>query len=144
MISAFVMDELQLRRAHHFGYSKGGWVGCGMAEHAPDRLRSLILGGAHAPPREREAHSLLAPDDMAAMRAREVDDLGYENDLLTGKCRASLWPETLTHAIPRLRRHAAEIPNAKSVTAHGQNHAGTFFRSDLMVPHVMHFLREVA
>jgi pimeloyl-ACP methyl ester carboxylesterase len=37
----------QIERAHFFGYSLGGWVGYGLVRHAPQRLRSLILGAAH-------------------------------------------------------------------------------------------------
>ncbi|HWA72714.1 MAG TPA: alpha/beta hydrolase [Polyangiaceae bacterium] len=42
-----VLDALELPRAHFFGYSMGGWIGFGMARHAPSRLESLVIGGAH-------------------------------------------------------------------------------------------------
>lgn len=41
-----VMDALGLAKAHYWGYSMGGCVGFGMAKHFPDRLISLVLGGA--------------------------------------------------------------------------------------------------
>ena len=43
-----VLDALAVDRADYWGYSMGGWIGFGMAKHAPDRLRRLILGGQHA------------------------------------------------------------------------------------------------
>jgi len=45
---------------------------------------------------------------------------------------------------PTAKAHAAKIPNAKFVTISGQNHVGTFFRSDLMVSHIKQFLRGIA
>jgi pimeloyl-ACP methyl ester carboxylesterase len=40
-----VLDDLNLSRAHYFGYSMGGWIGWGMAKYAPERLCSLVVGG---------------------------------------------------------------------------------------------------
>lgn len=42
-----VLDELGIARAHYFGYSMGGWIGFGAARFAPERFRSLIIGGQH-------------------------------------------------------------------------------------------------
>jgi pimeloyl-ACP methyl ester carboxylesterase len=42
-----VLDELGIEKAHYYGYSMGGWIGFGMAKHASDPLRTLIIGGAH-------------------------------------------------------------------------------------------------
>src|SRR5215472_515929 len=40
-----VLDDLDIRRAHYFGYSMGGRIGFAIARYAPDRFDSLILGG---------------------------------------------------------------------------------------------------
>lgn len=42
-----VLDALDVRTAHFWGYSMGGWIGFGLAKCAPERVRGLILGGAH-------------------------------------------------------------------------------------------------
>ena len=42
-----VLDALSIQQAHYFGYSMGGWIGFGLAKYAPERVRTLILGGAH-------------------------------------------------------------------------------------------------
>ena len=42
-----VLDDLDIARAHFFGYSMGGWIGFGAARYAPERFRSLIIGGQH-------------------------------------------------------------------------------------------------
>ncbi len=58
-----VMDDLGLERTHFLGYSLGGRVGFGLAKYAPERLRSLILGGIHPyrgdPPENNEEVELL-------------------------------------------------------------------------------------
>lgn len=42
-----VMGELELDQVDFMGYSFGAWVGFGMGYFAPERLRSLVLGGMH-------------------------------------------------------------------------------------------------
>jgi len=42
-----VLDAVGIERAHFWGYSLGGWVGFALGAAASDRLRSLVLGGAH-------------------------------------------------------------------------------------------------
>jgi pimeloyl-ACP methyl ester carboxylesterase len=42
-----ILDDLEIEQAHFFGYSMGGWIGFGMARYASERLRSLVIGGAH-------------------------------------------------------------------------------------------------
>lgn len=40
-----VLDDLQIEKAHYWGYSWGGWIGFGTAKYAPERFHSFILGG---------------------------------------------------------------------------------------------------
>lgn len=42
-----ILDKLGIAQAHFFGYSMGGWIGFGAARYAPERFRSLIIGGQH-------------------------------------------------------------------------------------------------
>ena len=42
-----VLDRLGITTVDFMGYSFGAWVGFGMARFAPERLRSLVLGGMH-------------------------------------------------------------------------------------------------
>jgi pimeloyl-ACP methyl ester carboxylesterase len=42
-----VLDALKIEKAHFWGYSMGGWIGFGMAKHAPNRLDKLVIGGQH-------------------------------------------------------------------------------------------------
>ena len=41
-----VLDAEGIERAHYWGYSMGGWVGFALGAFAPDRVLSLVLGGA--------------------------------------------------------------------------------------------------
>jgi pimeloyl-ACP methyl ester carboxylesterase len=166
-----VMNELRVSRAHYFGYSMGGWIAFGMAKYAPDRLNSLIVGGANAAPRRRAPHPLLEPEamgkgaaaipdywdaplspalrerllknDMEAIRASRVDDPGYEDILPTIAVPCLMLAGDADPIYPIVKEHTARIPNAKLVTIPGLNHAGTLFRCDLMVPHMTQFLRGV-
>ncbi len=51
-----VLDDLGVARAHYWGFSLGGDVGLRLALQAPQRLRSLVLGGtsSHHPASEGE------------------------------------------------------------------------------------------
>ena len=40
-----VLDAIGIDKAHFYGYSMGGRYAFGMARHAPERLRSLMIGG---------------------------------------------------------------------------------------------------
>jgi pimeloyl-ACP methyl ester carboxylesterase len=40
-----VLDDLDIPRAHYFGYSMGGRIGFAIARYAPERVHSLIIGG---------------------------------------------------------------------------------------------------
>ena len=42
-----VLDALDVEKAHFWGYSMGGWIGFGMARHAPHRVNALVIGGQH-------------------------------------------------------------------------------------------------
>jgi len=42
-----VLNDLNVSKAHFLGYSMAGWIGFGIAKHAPARFHSLIIGGAH-------------------------------------------------------------------------------------------------
>jgi pimeloyl-ACP methyl ester carboxylesterase len=55
-----VLDDLQIDRAHFYGYSMGGLVGFCLGKFAPGRVFSLGLGGANPFP---------APDDIPATEA---------------------------------------------------------------------------
>jgi pimeloyl-ACP methyl ester carboxylesterase len=54
-----VLDALNIDQAHFWGYSMGGYIGYGMADYAPSRVRKLIVGAAHPYARDQEGHRRL-------------------------------------------------------------------------------------
>jgi pimeloyl-ACP methyl ester carboxylesterase len=50
-----VLDALGIDRAHFWGYSMGGWIAFGLAQYAPHRIRTLIIGGQHPFAAERSS-----------------------------------------------------------------------------------------
>jgi pimeloyl-ACP methyl ester carboxylesterase len=70
-----VLDDLGIERAHIFGYSMGAVTGFALAAHAPDRCRSLVLGGAapgaYDPPRPDPVIELLRQGTTAWADALE-------------------------------------------------------------------------
>ena len=64
-----VLDDLDIPRAHNFGYSMGGHIGFAIARYAPERVRSLILGAGSPHP---QSHA--GPDRMleALSRVRKL------------------------------------------------------------------------
>ena len=167
-----VMNEFRVTAPTTLDTSMGGWIGFRMARYAPDRLRSLIVGGADAAPGKREPFPLLVPEmmsrgaaaipdlwdapmppalrervlknDMEAIRASRIDDPGYEDILPTIAVPCLLLAGKTDPIYPAVKAHAAKIPNAKFVTIPGHNHAGTLFRSELTVPYITQFLPGVA
>jgi pimeloyl-ACP methyl ester carboxylesterase len=41
-----VLDDANIETSHFYGFSMGGWVGYGLAIYAPERFRSIMIGGA--------------------------------------------------------------------------------------------------
>jgi pimeloyl-ACP methyl ester carboxylesterase len=78
-----VLDAEGIDRAHFWGYSLGGWVGFALGVFAPDRVASLIIGGAQpftGNPRPVDGDFFLDGfrDGMASfVAACEVDDPAY-------------------------------------------------------------------
>jgi len=41
-----VLDDLGIKTAAYWGYSRGGWIGFALARHALDRVACFVIGGA--------------------------------------------------------------------------------------------------
>jgi len=162
-----VLDALQIDRADYWGYSMGGWIGFGMAKYAPQRCRSLILGGAHPFYENMQPFRDLMPQEPAAFAAMidkffgsyltpEIRTGMLANDLkallaLT-QDRASLadvLPEMsmpcllyVGEADPRFA-HVQEcvkvLANVTFFSLPGCDHVAGFARSDPVLPHVIGF-----
>lgn len=49
-----VLDDLNIHKAHYFGYSMGGLIGFVVAKYAPERFNSFIIGASHPYERSME------------------------------------------------------------------------------------------
>ncbi len=88
-----VLERLEAPIVDFMGYSFGAWVGFGMAKFAPERLRSLVLGGMHPYVRDpvplqrridrfsRTREALSAGGHHAALIPDQVKTQFAENDI---------------------------------------------------------------
>ncbi|OGO14504.1 MAG: hypothetical protein A2Y53_01205 [Chloroflexi bacterium RBG_16_47_49] len=168
-----VLDDLGIAKAHYFGYSMGGWIGFGVVRYAPERLRSLIIGGA-APYAsdmdglrqyirvgiEKGSEALVAMWEEEygalppALRERMLA-YDYKTLFVVTQDHESLEAVLATMKMPcllyagemdeyqRIEECAKQIANATFFTLPGLDHGGAIMRSDEVLPHVKRFLEEV-
>lgn len=168
-----VLDDLGIVKAHYFGYSMGGWIGFGMARYAPERLRSLIIGGAAPYASDMDGLRQFVrsgvekgPEALVAMWEEQYGALpselrermlayDYEALLVVAQDRESLEAVLPTMRMPVLlyagemdeyqpiEECAKQIANATFFTLPGLDHGGAIMRGDEVLPHVKRFLAEV-
>lgn len=84
--SIAVLDQLEAPSVDFMGYSFGAWVGFGMAKFAPERLRSLVLGGMH--PYVRDPKPLQRRIDRFNSARQALATGGHHADLIPDQVRA--------------------------------------------------------
>ncbi len=167
-----VLDDLHLQRADFLGYSMGGWIGFGLARHFPERFNSFILGGAHpyaentqairdrmpndpaafAAGIEKTYGALLTParrarllaNDLDALRALTQDRDDIANVLPTMTMPSLIFCGELDPRLAQARQAASGMPNAIFLGLPGCDHVGTTRRTEIIIPRIKAFLREVA
>ena len=167
-----VLDDLGLPSASFFGYSMGGWIGFGLAKHFPQRIDAFIIGGAHPyaentqairdrMPTDQAAYiaiaeqtygTLLTPErrarllanDLVALRALTQDRDDIADVLPTMTMPSLVFCGELDPRLAQARQAASEMPNASFLGLPGCDHVGTTRRTDVIIPSVRSFLREVA
>ncbi len=85
-----VLDALGVDTAHYWGYSMGGWIGFGMAKYAPQRLRSLVIGGAHPYAEQLPGYTRLDGSDPEAFLAALLKRLGMNPATIPAALRADM------------------------------------------------------
>jgi len=88
-----VLDHLKVDKAHFLGYSMGGWIGFGIAKYAPERLYSLIMGGAHPYAPSADELADLEPFIQILKKGKDALIAEYEKTLgpeMTPEIRARL------------------------------------------------------
>jgi len=70
-----VLDELGIERAHFIGLSWGGRLGFGIGEHAPERVRSLVISGQQPYEWPDSPLTRVVTDGLAASRTEGIEAL---------------------------------------------------------------------
>jgi pimeloyl-ACP methyl ester carboxylesterase len=120
-----VLDDLDIRKAHFFGYSMGGWMCFGLARYAPERSYSFVIGGMHpygTDPCEPDLENVLSTMTMPCLLFAGENDLFYSG---------------MTECAKNMR-------NASFVSFPSLGHIEVLYRSDLILPHVTNFLARLA
>ena len=167
-----VLDDLDIDSAHYLGYSLGGWTGLGMARYAPQRLQSLIIGGAQpygqsmemfrevlrsgigawvnvaeqmAGPLSLEQRRRLLRNDAWALLAGVTRDRPDISDSLQQfNLPSLLFAGEADPLFNLVQRCAEDLPDAQFLSLPGLNHFQTVLRSDLLLPHIAAFLSKVS
>jgi pimeloyl-ACP methyl ester carboxylesterase len=165
-----VLRDLNIQRAHYWGYSMGGRISFALAQYAPQYVRSLIIGGAAADGRSRigdgfrkaiqaggaEAipdlwgaplhdalRARLIANDAKAMDAARVDSLGFADVLPTMSMPCLVYAGSADPIYPVVEATVAEMPNVTFFSLSGLGHAEGFLRAELVLPRVIEFLGSV-
>jgi pimeloyl-ACP methyl ester carboxylesterase len=166
-----VLNALHIRQAHFLGYSLGGWIGFGMAKYAAERVHALIIGGAHPYAQSADLVAQVDVTDPEAFLAAYEARLGERftpeqkarmlaNDLralqVAAQARPSVEEVLPTMTMPcllyvgeadtraaRVHECAQHLPNVTMVSLPGLNHVQAGVRSELVLPHITTFLRQV-
>jgi pimeloyl-ACP methyl ester carboxylesterase len=168
-----VLDDLDIPRAHYFGYSMGGRIGFAIARYAPERFHCLIIGGGSpyphsqaGPDRMLEAlkHGAEAipsiwgvsvppavsarllkndADAMIACRTKALQSAGYAEILPTMTMPCLLFAGEDDPVYAENKQCVRSMPEVTFFSLPGLGHADAFIRSDLVLPRVTQFLATV-
>lgn len=167
-----VLDDLGIEKTHYFGHSLGGWIGFGLAMYAPERVASLVIGGAQPygqsfekfrqvlnrglgawvsvieqmsgpfPPDERAE---VFANDLPALQAsitHDRPDISTILSALTMPCLLFAGEADPLH--PLVERCARELVNGCFVSLPARNHFEVARQPSLMLPYLFSFLGELA
>ena len=168
-----VLTDLDISRAHFFGYSMGAWIAFAMVQYAFDHVHALVIGGGNPNPApqgtpdpmlqalNQGAEAIpgvwgvpLSPSLQARLVTNDVQALiAYRTERLASPGFLAMLPQMTMPCLvfageadpvyPANKEFTARIPNATFFSLPGLGHADTLFRSDFVLPHVTRFLRSV-
>lgn len=164
-----LLDALRLEAVDYWGYSMGGWIAYGLAQFAPERLRSVVIGGAHAfadlqqvslpvfadidadkfvelmenvigEKITREWRQAMLANDLAAIAAAIQERPSLEAVLATMRMPCLIYAGELDRRFADTQACAGRIAHAQFLTIPQANHVQCMLRSRLVLPKVMEFL----
>ena len=137
-----VLDDLSIPTTHFLGYSMGGRIGFALATYASERFSSLLIGGANPYQRNREQFD----ERLQALRRGPESIVALWDGVVSPALQARLLAndgEALVASwMGRMRGPGLE--DVTFVSLPDLRHSETFFRSDLVLPHVLKFLASVS
>ena len=167
-----VLDDLDIVKAHYFGYSMGGWISFGIARYAPERFESLIIGASHAYARDfaamrqslsrgikafmeedfADSPGLVLTDwyktrrfanDHEALIASHPDRPDMSDVIPTMTMPCLMYVGDADPQYPLVMECAKLMPNAILVSLPGLGHGQAIRYSHEGLPHVKTFLAEI-
>lgn len=164
-----VLDELDIDKTHYFGYSQGGRIGFGLAKYDPERIRSLIIGGAHPYDQSMALYRLMLEDDLETCLYNLEKVVGAQVPEVVIKCFFRNDIEALRAAYrndrpdiseviplmtmpcmlfageddslyPTIRRCACELPKATFLGLAGMSHIQAGLKLKEVLSHLIKFL----
>ena len=168
-----VLDALGVDKAHYWGHSLGGMVGYYAAAFAPDRLRSLVLGGAHPFAEsgeglrrifcsENPAAAIVGALEMMTFLPPQFKGIIEDNDFQALCASVANDRPDISDVLPRLtmpcliyvgeaderfegvKESASRISNATFFSLPDLNHVESLTHSGLVIPRVKQFLADVS
>ncbi|WP_394781205.1 alpha/beta fold hydrolase [Undibacterium sp.] len=165
-----VLDALDITTSHFLAYSMGGWQTFGMALHYPQRIRSLVIGGAHpfadslqafartdssnpdafiaamenfiGEKMRPEALPFVLQNDIRALLAAASDREGYAARLADIKAPLMLFVGDRDRRLALVQKTAEELHAEKLLLVPGTNHSSTLFASATILPVLKEFLQQ--
>ncbi|MFC1947932.1 alpha/beta fold hydrolase [Chloroflexota bacterium] len=168
-----VLDSLGIKATNFFGYSFGGGIAFECAKYAPERMKSLIVGGAGARQPSVETYDKLINSLKTGKEAvtskytrggelspQETHLLAIDLEAIEALCKAIVSSPAVINEVPNMNKpfllfvgefdnpSAVEetselLPDATFVLLPGLDHVQAGSRPDLIVPYIKEFLSRV-
>jgi pimeloyl-ACP methyl ester carboxylesterase len=165
-----VLDHLGVEQVSLFGYSMGGWLAFALAAYFPERVASLVIGGAH-PFQESfddftsvdgsdpdafihalssfigeeiapEFHPIILHNDLVALSAAAQDRQSLEERLSDIEVPCLLYVGESDKRVEKINLCVTKLPNARLLMVPSAGHVTALFKVDVVLPAVVGFLEE--
>jgi pimeloyl-ACP methyl ester carboxylesterase len=165
-----VLDHLGVRQASLFGYSMGGWLAFSLAAYFPERVASLIIGGAHPFQESFNAfigvdgsdpdafiqalssligeqiapglHPLILQNDLVALSAAAQDRQSLEERLSGIEAPCLLFVGDSDKRMEKINLCVTKLPHARLLVVPSAGHVTALLKKDIVLPAVVRFLEE--
>lgn len=142
-----LLDNLEIKRIHFFGYSLGGLVGWQMIEYYPERLLSFVAGGSRVkfPPDRPNAFLRLSFLQEGPIENADTPTQPYDIEHLLPNIKLPVLTfvgDKDTSCYPFVVEYSKLIPNCTTFVLPGLNHPQTMMVKEQVLPRVLAFLKK--